>query len=424
MTAPVAAANAFPRSPLADQRDFRGLFVALVAVLVGFGVVMVHSASITSWPTQFERVYMSRHLAFLALGLLGAFVCSQVPARIWLARAPLFLSVTVVLLGLVLVPGIGTRVNGAQRWLRVGSISIQPSELAKIALPLMACRVVMLTPPHRGWFRNFVAVLLPPALIIPLVLPEPDLGTSLFLLTAYAIALFLAGWPLRYFLAGSLLVLPALGSLIALRPYQVRRVTGFIEAWSNIDSAPWQLKQSLLTLGSGGLMGVGPGRGAQKLSYLPEANTDFVFAVVGEEFGFMGTFGLVLIWGTLFLTGLRLLTPACGPARAAGVALLTQLTLQAAMNVAVVTAVVPPKGIAHPLISYGGSNLVTSLATIGIILSMARCTELTAESSLATAALHAPVRKSGDEYPVEDMIDVPEETGSDAEVASLSEHSE
>ncbi len=358
---------------LRDDNEFRGLFAAIVSVLVGFGVVMVHSASITSWPTQFEQVYLSRHLTFLIAGVIVAAVCANLPAKFWLQQAPLLLVGTSLLLLLVLIPGVGSRVNGAQRWLRLGPISLQPSELAKIALPLMACRVILWKPRDRGWVKEVIAVAIPLLLIIPLVLPEPDLGTSAFLMLSYAIALFLAGWRLRFFFAGAVLVLPLLASVVVLRPYQMRRITGFIEAWTNIDTAPWQLKQSLLTLGAGGLMGVGPGQGSQKLSYLPEANTDFVFAVVGEEFGLMGTLGLVLIWGALFLTGLRVLANSTVIGRSAGTALLTQLTFQAAINVAVVTAMVPPKGIAHPLISYGGSNLITSLATVGIILSMSKC---------------------------------------------------
>lgn len=380
-----AAISAQERLLLRDDRDFRGLFVALISVLVGFGIVMVHSASITSWPTQFEQVYLSRHVTFLGIGIVVGMLCASIPARTWLSQAPLLLVGTSLLLIAVLIPGVGTRVNGAQRWLRVGSISLQPSELAKIALPLMACRVILWKPRERGWLKELVAVVIPLLVIIPLVLPEPDLGTSAFLMLSYAIALYLAGWKIRYFVGSAVLVLPMLVSVVALRPYQLRRITGFIEAWSNIDTAPWQLKQSLLTLGTGGLMGVGPGQGSQKLSYLPEANTDFVFAVVGEEFGLMGTLCIVLIWAALFLTGLRVLANCTTVARAVGIALLTQLTLQAAINVAVVTAVIPPKGIAHPLISYGGSNLITSFATVGIILSMSRSSVDVEESGLDPA---------------------------------------
>jgi len=401
-------------------RDLSGLFIALASVLVGFGIVMVHSASITSWPTQFERVYLSRHLLFVCLGLVVAITCAMIPARVWLKQAPLLLTGTIILLVAVLIPGVGTRVKGAQRWLRFGGFSLQPSELAKIALPLMACRVLLWKPQERMSLKEFIAVLIPPGLVIPLVLPEPDLGTSLFLITSYAIALFIAGWPLRYFVGGVILVIPAAISLVALRPYQLRRITGFLDTWTSIDSAPWQLKQSLLTLGAGGLMGTGPGQGSQKLSYLPEANTDFVFAVVGEELGLMGTLTLVIVWCALFLTGLKLLSGAVFQARAVGTALLSQLGLQAAINVAVVTAVVPPKGIAHPLLSYGGSNLITSLAAIGIILSMAKCrTEEPGESGPGQSKQTRAIRIPRDGMAGVDMIVETAETdphGNDAPI--------
>jgi cell division protein FtsW len=159
-----------------------------------------------------------------------------------------------------------------------------------------------------------------------------------------------------------------------MKPYQQRRITGFLESWANFEDAPYQLKQSLVTLGTGGLHGVGLGRGWQKLSFLPEANTDFVFAVIGEELGLIGTISLVALWCGLYLAGLRMLGQLDRQRFAflASFTLLTQLTAQALLNVAVVTAMVPPKGISHPLISAGGSNLVASLLAIGIVISLSR----------------------------------------------------
>jgi cell division protein FtsW len=159
-----------------------------------------------------------------------------------------------------------------------------------------------------------------------------------------------------------------------MKPYQQRRIAGFLESWANFDDAPYQLKQSLVTLGAGGLHGVGLGRGWQKLSFLPEANTDFVFAVIGEELGLIGTLSLIALWCGLYLSGLRMLNHLDRSrfAYLASFTLLTQLTGQAMLNIAVVTAMVPPKGISHPLISAGGSNLVVSLLAIGIVLSLSR----------------------------------------------------
>jgi len=158
------------------------------------------------------------------------------------------------------------------------------------------------------------------------------------------------------------------------KPYQLRRVTGFLSTWSDWNQAPYQLRQSLLTLGSGGVWGVGPGKGYQKLSFLPEANTDFVFAVVGEELGFVGAASVLLLWTGLYICGLRLLSrlPRTSFEFHAGFALLTQLIVQVILNVGVVTAMVPPKGIPHPLLSYGGSNLVMTLVTLGMVLGLTR----------------------------------------------------
>lgn len=369
----------------------RGLFVALASALVGFGILMVHSASITSWPTEFEQVYLSRHATFLVIGLAAATVCASLPASFWFRVSPWLFGGTVLLLVLVAIPGVGTRVNGAQRWFRYGGLSLQPSELAKIAVPLfMARQLCTRRTDLRKWIAGTVPVLTPLAIVVPLVLLEPDLGTSLFLIMGGTVALFVGGWPLRNFVVALLLIAPPLGLLVAARPYQVERITGFVATWTNWSSAPYQLQQSLISLGAGGFSGVGLGKGWQKLSFLPEANTDFVFAVVGEELGLVGTLSLVGLWAGLYVAGVRLLSPLRRDSfeAIAGFTLLTQLTLQAVLNMAVVTALVPPKGIPHPLVSYGGSNLVVSVLSLGIILGLAR----SSVAAMRTPVLRQPPR--------------------------------
>jgi cell division protein FtsW len=353
----------------------RKLFVSYICVLLGLGLLMVHSASVTSRPTDFEEVYLSRHLLFLAAGLAAAATAALLPADFWKRAAPWMFLGTLILLVAVLVPGLGVRVKGAQRWLRYGGFSLQPSELAKIALPLLTCRLIADAGPRlRGWFSGTVPLLLPTALVVPLVLIQPDLGTAAFLLGGTLLALFVAGWPLRNFILGFGASVPAAVYLLAMKPYQQRRISGFLEAWADWDTAPYQIKQSLVTFGAGGLFGTGLGKGWQKLSFLPEANTDFIFAVIGEELGLLGTLGLVVLWCALYLTGLRILSDLDNRSFEflAGFTLLTELAAQALLNVAVVTALVPPKGISHPLISVGGSNLIVSLLSLGIVLSLSR----------------------------------------------------
>ena len=377
----------------------RGFFISFACVLLGFGILMVHSASITSWPTQFERIYLSRHVIFLLVGITTAAVCSILPARFWVAGAPYLFAVSVALLLLVLVPGIGTRVNGAQRWLRYGPLSLQPSELAKIALPLFVCRQICRRRARlRHWFMGTLPMLLPVLLVVVLVMLQPDLGTAVFLAAGCGMALLVGGWPIRNFIICTGCLVPTLGWLIAVKPYQAKRVTGFLAAWTDWNQTPYQLKQSLVSLGAGGLFGVGLGKGWQKLSFLPEANTDFVFAVVGEELGLVGTLSLVAIWGGLYVFGLLLLRPLDRQSFAwiAGFTLLTQLVLQAMLNMAVATALVPPKGIPHPLLSYGGSNLVVSVVSLGIILSLARTR---ADKAPPSAPKAPPLPKGGSGQP-------------------------
>lgn len=352
----------------------RGLFICLTGVLLGFGLIMVHSASITSWPTSFERVYLSRHAVFLCVAVCSCCLCASLPSRFWWSVSPYIFLLTLALLILVLVPGIGTQVNGARRWLRAGSVSLQPSEIAKITVPLFMGRLIVCYRQFLShWFFGIFLLPLPLAVTVPLVFLEPDLGTSVFLVIVSALLLWVAGWPLRNYLVLIFLGSPLFAVFLSMKPYQLERIRGFIATWRDVNEAPYQIRQSLMSLGAGGTDGVGVGKGWQKLSFLPEANTDFVFSVVGEELGLLGTLCLVAVWCGLFLSGYRILRRQCRSSfqYLVGMTLLTEFVLQAAMNIAVVSALVPPKGISHPFLSYGGSNLIVSLSAFGIILSMA-----------------------------------------------------
>jgi cell division protein FtsW len=353
----------------------KGIFISLVSMLLGFGCLMVYSASITSWPTEYEQVYLSRHMIYLCLGVTIAAVCSHIPSRIWFKLAPLLFAVSLLFLLLVLVPGMGKKVNGAQRWLRLGGLSFQPSEMAKITLVLYVSRLLVLNRERLNQFwHGAVRVLIPPVLVIPLVMIEPDLGTSLFLAMGIGIVLFSGGWPKRYFFLAGAVAIPSFLLLLFSRPYMLKRIHGLLATWTDFNLAPYQIKQSMISLGSGGIWGVGLGKGLQKLSFLPEANTDFVFAVVGEELGLVGTCAILFLWCNLYVAGLKIIKKLEMNSFEFIVAftLLTMTVIQAVTNVAVVTAMVPPKGIPHPFLSSGGTNLLMNLASLGIVLSMAK----------------------------------------------------
>lgn len=359
----------------AGQRNLEHLFAALTAILLCVGVQMVQSSSLTSRPSQQDSLFLWRHLTWLSVAVAASWVVSKLPASSLERNARLLFWSFLLLIAAVLVPGIGARINGAQRWIRLAGFSLQPSELGRLILPMVAAADVLAQRREGGLCLSGVPrTMLPLLLAIPLIAVEPDLGAAVFLTCGFLLTLFFAGWPLRYFVFCGLLLVPAAAGMLALRPYQMERITGFWETWRNPAAAPWQIRQSLLSLGSGGLEGTGIGRGWQKLSYLPEANTDFVFAVIGEELGLAGTLTVCFVWIVFYFTGRSVLAglPRSSFSWIVGTALLTQLVLQAMANIAVVSALVPPKGVPHPFVSYGGTNLLTSLSAVGLVLGLAR----------------------------------------------------
>lgn len=369
------SASSHPAVPTARElADIRHLFVGLVCVLLCVGVQMVHSASLSSMPGQREFVFLNKHLAFLFVSVLSAVGVSRLPASFWQKHAWRLWLIFFILVVAVLIPGVGTRVNGAQRWLRAGGLSVQPSELGRLVMPMLAARLLCDLRSTTGFGLKTIPITFAPLIVLPFVAAEPDLGATVFLGASFVLALFLGGWPLKYFLSIAALAIPAALSLLVLKSYQLKRISGFMAAWQDLSQAPWQIKQSLMSMGSGGLQGTGIGSGFQKLSYLPEANTDFVFAVVGEELGLAGTLTIVVVWLGVYLTGRSSLAnlPRTSFAYIFGSTLVIQMTLQALANVAVVTAMVPPKGVPHPFISYGGTNLLVNVTAVGLIVGLSR----------------------------------------------------
>ena len=372
--------------PRGSMSQFRQMLASLICALLGVGLLMVYSASMTARPSQAEEFYLTKQALFLLFGLGLGGAAMVMPARFWKMSAPWVFGIGLLLLLLVLIPGIGTQVKGSRRWLRLAGVSLQPSEFMKVATTLLLAWGM-----ERHWsrrhefLRGTLILLAPVAMAVGLVMIEPDLGASVFLSMTVLLALFIRGWPLGRLIAVGAVLAPLASVWLVLKPYQLRRLQGFLATWTDFEQAPYQVQQSLTTLGVGGRAGTGLGEGTQKLSFLPEANTDFVFSVVGEELGLVGTLGISLLWLSLLWVGARVLRPLRRDSfeYTVGFVLLCQLVAQAATNVAVTTAMLPPKGIAHPLISYGGSSLCTSLLSMGILLSVSRRPEgVRLESSL------------------------------------------
>ncbi len=375
-----AAQTRTPARHVAPPLEHRMLMTATLCLLA-FGAVMVYSASsplgVLVGGGGTGTGEFLRYLVFGALGL-GAM---QLLARRGVSLlAPqlvnLMLLGSFALVVLVLVPGFGVEVNGARRWFAAGPIQFQPSEVMKLALVLYVARYLADHPKRLRGFRQAVApiaIVTGPALL--LIVVEPDLGTALVIAFTIAALLVAAGLPGRHLL---LLAGIAAGCVVVLalaQPYERARLTSFLHPWaaSTKSGAGYQAVQGQIALGSGGLLGVGLGRSVQKAFYLPEAQTDFILAVVGEELGVLGIFAVAFLYGMIAYAGLRTARRAAGRyAKLLATGLTSLILCQGILNIFVVLGLAPLTGVPLPFISYAPTNLCVMLACIGLLLNIAR----------------------------------------------------
>ncbi len=360
----------------ARLRGAQRYLLAAVFTLVALGLVLIYSASaVRAGRSGIDFIYLQRQCLWLAIGVMGFLVASRFDAR-WLERLwPLVLLGCLGLLVAVRIPGVGAEINGAYRWLRFAGFSLQPSEVAKLAMVLvLAAILARWERPVLPFFAGVLPVLLLIGLTCGLILIEPDVGTAL-LLGAVLLAILLAGGAHWAQVAGlGLLGAGGLGTLaffhrarvVAAIDYIIQRV----QAWylGSRSGPGWHIWMGKTALGSGGVTGVGLGEGPAKLYFLPEAHTDFIFAIAGQELGLAGTLLIVGLYCFLLYQGLvlmRLLPTRFGRLFTFG--FLFTIALQAAFNMAVVTALVPPKGISLPFVSFGGSGLCVMLAGVGVL---------------------------------------------------------
>lgn len=349
-------------------RDF---LLTSIFLLLALSTVMVFSASAFRWSVESDtHFFLRRQLLWMPIAVLVCALFSQLDYRLYRRYYGHILLLTIVLLALVLVPQIGHKVNNSRRWLPFGGLQFQPSELAKLAVILFVAGLLTTDPTRcKRFVGGFLVAFGGILCVFALILLEPDLGTSVFVLGLSVLMLVLAGMRFLYLFASFLMVGPVLALFVYLRWDMVQaRLKGVLE-----PETVHQVKQSLMALGSGGYAGVGLGAGSQKLRYLPEAHTDFIMAVIGEELGLLGCAAVIGIFLMLIWSGGVIAWRArdsFGFLVAAGIT--TALGFQAAFNIAVVTASAPTKGIAFPLLSFGGSGLCMTMAEVGILLSVAR----------------------------------------------------
>ncbi len=344
--------------------------------LLFIGVVMVYSASAVLSERLYDDAtrFLKKQTLWVGLGVLAMLLAAQFPYRYWQRLIFPMIVVTSIALIAVLTPLFGLEINGSRRWLRLGYFSIQPSEVARLTLVMYLAAYLVKRREHLG---DFATGFLPPictvGFLMTLVLVEPDFGTAAVMGTVTGILMFVGGARLRHLLGTTLLSLPVLYAMVMKTGYRKERILAFLDPWKDPTDKGFQIIQSFIALGQGGAMGMGLGEGRQKLFFLPYPHTDFIFAVIGEELGLMGTILVVGLFVLLAWCGMRIALCApdlFGQYLAFGITLM--IVLQAQVNMAVVTGLLPTKGLALPLLSYGGSSLVVNLVGIGILLNISK----------------------------------------------------
>ena len=357
----------------------------VVALLVAVGLLMVYSSSIASASeSRFTRLsstyFLFRQCLFVLIGAVLALFVFDTSLRTWERIAPYVFGIALVMVLLVLIPGIGRKVNGASRWIPLGPFSLQPSELMKFAMVIFAARYAVTKvdllhaaqPLKQSLLKGLGPFLLIALLVSVLLLREPDFGATMVVLSTGLLILFMAGLDHRLVLPVVVIGLVAAVALVWLEPYRLERIFGFLDPWKEEFGKGYQLTQSLMAIGRGGIFGLGLGAGVSKHYYLPEAHTDFILAVTAEELGLLGVFVIIGAYGWLvwraFAIGreARHLEQPFSALVAQGIG--TLFGIQSLINIAVNMGFAPTKGLTLPLMSYGGSGMIASLVTLSVLL--------------------------------------------------------
>lgn len=354
----------------------RDIILLVVITLICVGMVMIYSASsIYAYEKMGDSTYfLKKHLLYICLGAVLFILTLLFPYKKLRSYLPFLILTTYFLLGIVLIPDIGIRVGGARRWIDLGVIQFQPFEIAKLVLIIYLARFVarkgnMISSFRKGFFPPLVVCFS----MAGLILLQPDLGGAIFLIVVTVIILIVAGIDLKY-LAGLICAsIPAAYFFIYKVPYRRERIIGFLNPWSFPRGCGFQLVQSYLAFGTGGIFGRGLGQSKQKLFYLPASHTDFIFSIVGEELGFIGVAFIITLFITLLICGFKIvfkLTETFPKVLALGI--VVNITLQVILNIAVTTGLLPTKGLPLPFLSYGGSNLIINIVQIGLLLNLSK----------------------------------------------------
>lgn len=342
-----------------------------MVLLLGVSAVLVYSASaVRAIDGGSGSLFLTRHLSMIGFGLVVVTVILRIPVERWSRFAYLLLGLAFLLLVMLYVPGLGRSAKGALRWIQVGPLGFQPAELAKLALVVYLAHSLA---KKREAVTHFSVGFLPHVLVasafVGLIIIQPDLGSSMVIYGVMILMLFVAGTRVGYLALGAVAALPVFIYYVSTHQHAMKRLLVFLNPEPYAEREGYQLMESLVSFGSGQLTGTGLGAGPQKLYFLPESHTDFIFAVIGQELGFIGTLVVILAFAVIVGRGLWLASKmSCRFPMLLSFGISAWIGVQAVMNMAVVMALVPTKGMTLPLVSYGRSSMLISMVGVGILL--------------------------------------------------------
>ena len=359
-----------------DTRSVDFTFLIIVISLLIYGLIMVFSASSASahYYNGDAFFFIKKQILFSAIGLLGMYFASKMDLKIIQKYSGVFLGITLIMLILVLIPGIGMKINGARRWLGIGSISFQPSEIAKYAIIFFTANALsMRREPLARFWKDLFPYLMVICFFALMVLLEDHLSGATVIAFTGCLILFLTGAQLSHFIGLVVTGIVAIGFAIIVEPYRMARFTTFLDPFADPLGSGFQIVQSLYAIGSGGLFGLGLGQSRQKYLYIPEPHNDFIFSIICEELGFFGALLVILLFALLIWRGIKIAMSAPDLFTSLSTAGIIGLVgFQAVVNIAVVTGSMPVTGMALPFFSYGGSAISFLLTAMGFVLNVSK----------------------------------------------------
>lgn len=348
----------------------------LTFTLLAIGLIMVYSASAVWAEYKFDDSFFfaKRQMLFAGVGIIAMFFIMNIDYWTWRTWAKVLIIICFVLLILVLIPGVGNMRNGSRSWIGIGAFSVQPSEFMKLAMIAFLAKFLS---ERQKFITSFKKGLAPSLGIVFLafgmIMLQPDLGTGTVMVGTCIVMIFIAGARIRHFVVLGLIGVAGFAALVVSAPYRMKRITSFLDPWQDPLGSGFQIIQSLFAIGPGGLFGLGLGESRQKFFYLPEPQTDFIFAILAEELGFIGGSFILLLFSLLLWRGIRIALGApdlYGSFLAVGI--IAMVAIQVMINIGVVTGLMPVTGITLPFLSYGGSSLTLMLMAIGVLLNISR----------------------------------------------------